>query len=150
MDLPKRKPHRLTGYDYASCGAYFITCCTRKRRCLFWKREQDGTLSPWGILVEQTIREIPIRYPSIRLEQYAVMPNHVHLLLLLEEGSPSISTVINQMKGAATKRIGQAVWQKLYHDHIVRNERDYLEIRQYIATNPARWLEDCFYQAEEL
>ena len=109
MDFPKRRPHRLTGYDYASCGAYFITCCTRNRRCLFWRRGQNGTLSPWGMLVEQAIREIPIRYPSVRLEQYTVMPNHIHLLLLLEEGSPSISTIVNQMKGAATKRIGQPV-----------------------------------------
>ena len=100
--------------------------------------------------MEHTIREIPVRYPSVKLQQFVVMPNHIHLLLLLEDGSPSISTIINQMKGAATKRIGRSVWQKLFHDHIVRDEHEFLEIWQYIATNPARWLDDCFYRAEEL
>ncbi len=150
MDLPKRKPHRLTGYDYATNGAYFITCCTKDRQCLFWIQGQTGALSPWGSIVEHTIREIPVRYPSVKLQQFVVMPNHIHLLLLLEDGSPSISTIINQMKGAATKRIGRSVWQKLFHDHIVRDEHEFLEIWQYIATNPARWLDDCFYRAEEL
>ena len=103
-----------------------------------------------GSIVEHTIREIPVRYPSVKLQQFVVMPNHIHLLLLLEDGSPSISTIINQMKGAATKRIGRSVWQKLFHDHIVRDEHEFLEIWQYIATNPARWLDDCFYRAEEL
>ena len=101
MDLPKRKPHRLTGYDYATNGAYFITCCTKDRQCLFWIQGQTPALSPWGSIVEHTIREIPVRYPSVKLQQFVVMPNHIHLLLLLEDGSPSISTIINQMKGAA-------------------------------------------------
>ena len=51
---------------------------------------------------------------------------------------PTISRVIQQMKGAITKRVGQNIWQKLYHDHVIRNEADYLKIWQYIDSNPAK------------
>ena len=60
----------------------------------------------------------------------------------------TISTVIQQFKGIVTKRIGQSIWQKLYHDHVVRGERDYLKIWEYIDNNPARWTEDCFYMED--
>jgi len=49
------------------------------------------------------------------------------------------------MKGYVTKQIGHPVWQKLFHDHIIRNEKDYQKIWEYIDTNPFKWEEDCFY-----
>ena len=80
------------------------------------------------------------------------MPNHIHLLLRIdtdpdgrEMSAPTISRVIQQMKGAVTKRIGTSIWQKLFHDHVIRNERDYLKIWEYIEGNPSRRKEDCFY-----
>ena len=57
----------------------------------------------------------------------------------------TISTVVQQFKGFVTKQIGQTVWQKLFYDHVVRNEKDYLQIWEYIEGNPAKWQEDCFY-----
>lgn len=57
----------------------------------------------------------------------------------------AISTVIQQMKGYATKQLGKNIWQKSFHDHIIRTDRDYQMIWQYIDTNPARWEQDCFY-----
>ena len=59
--------------------------------------------------------------------------------------APTISTVIQQMKGYVTKQLGHNIWQKLFHDHVVRNEKSYQKIWQYIETNPAKWKEDCFY-----
>jgi len=62
--------------------------------------------------------------------------------------APTISTVVQQFKGVITKRIGQSVWQKLFHDHVIRDQRDYDKIWQYIDNNPLRWKEDCFYEEE--
>ena len=62
--------------------------------------------------------------------------------------SPTISTDVQQMKGYVTKQIGISVWQKLFYDHVIRNEKDYREIWQYIDNNPAKREEDCFYTEE--
>jgi len=59
--------------------------------------------------------------------------------------APTISTVINQMKGYVSKQIGYSIWQKLFHDHIIRNEADYIKIWRYIDENPINWQNDCFY-----
>ena len=110
-------------------------------------------LSRHGIIVDAAIRNIPNHYPEISLDHYVVMPNHVHLLLVIradpgdpQQTFPSISRVIQQLKGFITKQIGFSVWQKLYHDHIIRNDREYRKIWEYINCNPAIWANDCFYE----
>ena len=59
--------------------------------------------------------------------------------------APTISTVVQQMKGVVTKQIGRNIWQKSFHDHIIRHEKDYLKIWEYVDNNPMKWQEDCFY-----
>ena len=161
MDLPQRKPNRLTYFNYSAPGAYFITVCTRDHACIFWDsvgasiaRPQNPPLSKWGTLVDQAIREIPKHYPAITVDHYVVMPNHIHLLLQIHTDAsgramlaPTISTVIQQLKGSVTKQIGHTIWQKLFHDHVVRGDVDYSKIWEYIENNPTRWKEDCFYKA---
>ena len=159
MELPKRKPNRLREFDYSAPGAYFITICTKDRRNLFWEnvgatigRPQDVVLSGQGQIVDAAIQNIPKHYPSIALDHYVIMPNHIHLLLQIKSDvdgrpmvAPTVSTVIQQMKGYVTKRVGQSIWQKLFHDHVIRSEKDYLKIWNYIDGNPMKWAEDCFY-----
>lgn len=160
MALPKRKPNRLKNYDYSQNGAYFITICTKDRQELLWKtgariqQTQDAIpLSAHGVIVDTAIRDIPKYYPCVSLDKYVIMPNHIHMILTIanEDGramrAPTIATVINQLKGHVTKQIGGSLWQKLYHDRIIRNEPEYLKIWQYIDTNPLKWEEDCFYGA---
>lgn len=160
MNLPVRKPNRLPTFDYSTAGAYFITICTKDRKCLFWDtvgatigRPHVPTLSYYAMVVDAAIQKIPVYYPAISVDHYVVMPNHIHLLLQINTDvsgrpmvAPTISTVIQQLKGVITKQIGWSVWQKLFHDHVVRNEKDYLKIWEYIDNNPARWEEDCFYE----
>ena len=160
MELPKRKPNRLPHFDYNTPAAYFITICTKNRQKIFWEnvgasiaRPQSPPLSESGQIVAQAIRNIEIHYPAISIDHYVVMPNHIHLLLQIrtdESGrpmvAPTISTVVQQMKGYVTKQLGVSVWQKLFHDHVIRNEKDYQEIWQYIENNPIRWENDCFYK----
>ncbi len=159
MELPKRRPHRLPEYDYSTPGAYFITICTKDRKCLFWEvvgasiaRPQTPSLSPWGRIVDTAIQRIPFHYPAISVDHYAVMPNHIHLLLQIHTDAdgramlaPTISVVVQQLKGVITKQIGRPVWQKLFHDHVVRDHRDYCKVWEYIDDNPSKWEDDCFY-----
>lgn len=97
MKYPKRKPTRLKDYDYSQNGAYFITICTHDKKPLFWETEPQQKncepvgansirpqLTKYGQLVERAIRFIPIRYPYCRIDNFVIMPNHVHLLLILE------------------------------------------------------------------
>lgn len=166
---PKRKGNRLTDYDYSRNGAYFITICTQGRQQILWESdiftEDDNvgasiarpqrapTLSKTGKVVEQCIWEIPARYPHISVEKYAVMPNHIHLLLLIQREqdgrpmvAPTVSTVMQQFKGIVSKQLSRSIWQKSFHDHVVRTEHGYAQIWQYIDTNPQLWHKDCFYE----
>lgn len=161
MTLPIRKPNRLSNFDYAKPGAYFITICSKDKQWLFWKvgasiaRPHDtGCLSHYGKIIEQKIGEIPKHYKNVNIDNYVIMPNHIHLLLshyyddsgrAMLAPTPTISKIIQQFKGAVTKDIHQSVWQKSFHDRIIRNEKDYLKIYEYIDNNPLKWEEDCFY-----
>ncbi|MBQ3529175.1 MAG: transposase [Oscillospiraceae bacterium] len=157
MDTPKRKPNRLPNFDYSAPGAYFITICTKDKRNLFWTNVGASIARPqltrWGEIAANAICNISKHYPAISVDRYVVMPNHIHLLLQIntdENGrpmvAPTISVVIQQLKGIITKQVGQSVWQKLFHDHIIRSEADYFKIWEYIENNPAKWEDDCFYK----
>ncbi len=153
-ELLSRKRNRLKYYDYSSCGAYFITICTSDRRNYFWNgvgatigRPQDVDLSQYGKLVDEAINNIPSIYPALKLDHYVIMPDHIHLLLIIradEYGrpmvAPTISRVVQQLKGYITKRIGHSIWQKLFFDHVIRNRQDYEEHVKYICDNPVKWV----------
>ena len=151
MELPKRKANRLQYYDYKSPGYYFVTICTANKKQLFWKFNQliDGVqvLSEAGTVVENSIHRISQRYPYVHVVQYNVMPNHVHLLIQLEEGNTvTLSRIVGQTKWAISRTLGDDIWQKSYHDHVIRGEKDYLKIWEYVAYNHQKWKEDCFYE----
>ena len=156
--FPQRKPNRLAGYDYSQNGAYFITLCVKGRHEILWDpvgaRTTRPSLSEIGLVVETAIKNIPNIYETVFLENYTVMPNHIHMILRIDDQNgralraPTISTVINQVKGYATKQIRYSIWQKLFHDHIIRNENEYHRIAEYIQNNPLNWEQDCFYTAK--
>lgn len=161
MNYHKRKPNRLINYDYSQNGAYFVTICTKDRRETLWevgariaRPKEEIVLSNNGLVIESAILNIPQYYPSISIDNYVIMPNHIHMILVIatDDGramrAPTIATVINQMKGYVTKKIGFSLWQKLYHDRIIRDTKDYLQIWEYIDTNSLKWEEDCFYENE--
>ena len=109
-------------------------------------------LTRYGEIVKQAIEQIPGIYPQISIDCYVIMPNHIHLILRIDTdadgrliAAPTVSTVIGQMKRWASKTCGVAIWQKSFHEHIIRREADYRQIWDYIDTNPAKWAEDCYY-----
>ena len=152
----RRKPNRIPDFDYSQNYAYFLTICTADRRYWFGTVEKTGEqqpaqvrLSRIGQIVDASIRAIPEHYPNVHLEHHIVMPNHIHLLLRLENRTGqkpvSISTVIQQFKGFVTKKIGKSVWQKLYYDHVVRDAEDFAVKWRYIDNNPNRWVDDPYF-----
>ena len=109
-------------------------------------------LTPIGRVVEKHILRTGDIYPSVTIDKYVIMPNHVHLLFSLKNADDqnlTVSNVICQLKGAVTKRIGYSIWQKSFYDHIVRNKDEHLNIARYIQNNPKNWEEDCFYVPDD-
>ncbi|MEE0872691.1 MAG: transposase [Ruminococcus sp.] len=156
--LPQRKPHRLEHNIYEQPGAYFITICSHNRQCTFWKAGASidyplstNHLSHIGLAIDKQIAEISKHYADVRVDNYTIMPNHVHLLLtnyLLLNGramhapTTNIITVVQQFKGIVTKQFGFPIWQKSFHDYVIRNEKGYRFIYEYISNNPYRWEAD--------
>lgn len=152
-EIKTRKKNRLYNYDYGRTGIYFLTLCTKERRNYFWgdlTKETmhigDIELSEYGKIVDETIRRISKIYPALSVRHYVIMPDHVHLLLRIhpdEYGrpmvAPTVSRVVQQFKGVVTKQIGRSIWQKLYYDHVIRNQKDYDEHKAYIYNNPRTW-----------
>ena len=86
-----RKKMRLKGADYNNPGAYFITICTKERRCVLshivGTGVPDGPISvellPYGKIAEKYIQQLNDFYDNISIERYVIMPNHIHILLFL-------------------------------------------------------------------
>ena len=103
----------------------------------------------------QTVRkyiESMSRTEGVNVDKYVIMPNHIHLLISIDSGpmrasapTASIPGIIRSFKGLVTKALGENIFQRSYHDHIIRNEADYLLHWNYIDTNPARWDKDEYY-----
>lgn len=144
---PKRKNPRLKDHDYASENVYFVTICTHEKRCIFWN---NGTQNELGNIAEQGIRQINQHYSDIDVRKYVVMPNHVHLIINVHEGKIRLDQAIGTYKAFVSRFIHRdfpemIVWQKSFHDHIIRNEEEYQKIWLYIEANPMNWGKDCFY-----
>ena len=144
-----RKSPRMPRYDYSTENYYFVTICTHEKRCLFGDPQRNNWL---GALVRQHIGQIEKHYNSAYVDKYAVMPNHVHMILILNNGenNPVVPLIIGQFKRGVTKEIrtvhpSRIVWQRSFHDHIIRNQAGYEKIWTYIDNNPRKWEEDCFF-----
>ncbi|MBQ4550080.1 MAG: transposase [Oscillospiraceae bacterium] len=149
--LPQRKPTRIPGYDYSRINYYFITICTHEKRCLFYER---GRMNQMGLIAQSCMQEIPQHFRGCKVDKFVIMPNHVHVILVIDEAAASpVTTIIGQYKASVSRLIHRIdpslnIWQRTFHDHVIRTQRRYEEIWSYIDTNPLRWREDCFYSEE--
>jgi REP element-mobilizing transposase RayT len=162
-----RQSIRLKGYDYSQPGYYFVTICVSNRFCLFEKVSEDRVhLNKYGEIARKEWLLTEDLRDNVRLDEFVVMPNHVHGIIELIDsrdtarrvpakekfGNPtknSIPTIIRSYKSAVTKAInqlnnqsGDKSWQRNYHDHIIRNSQDLNRIRKYILNNPEDWEND--------
>ena len=145
MDFAQRKKNRLTDYDYSQAGAYFVTLCTQGRKCILSEIVGDDAHivpKPYGQIVEKYIRNVA------EIEKYVIMPDHIHMIVRLESGSMWASTptkqhnrlasIVRSIKILTTKEIGTSIFQRSFHDHIIRNQEDYDAVWQYIQNNPLK------------
>ena len=143
-NYPKRKRTRLENFDYSAEGYYFLTICTKDREEILSAISSDAehgprvTLTRFGQIVDAFIQSIP------GIDKYVIMPNHIHMIIHKTNGNSIISDM-RAFKSLVTKKIGESIWQVSFYDHIIRNEADYREKRQYIENNPAHWAEDRYF-----
>jgi len=175
--LPIRKYPRLKDYDYSQYGPYFVTLCIKDKRNLLGRVDVGSgfharpfvELTDLGVAVQKTIEYIYTNDKRVEIQQYVIMPNHVHMIVALNtagygsctaehgsctvgRGSPTLQAVVGRIKSYTTKLWNEMYgtkheifWQRSFHDHIIRSESDYQKIWQYIDENPMRWMEDCYY-----
>ena len=161
MSFPNRKNQRLINYDYSTENYYFVTICTEEHKCILSHIVGNGldhselVHTQFGKIVEKHLLNINVRYDSIKVDKYVIMPNHIHMIIKFgcdgEERSrpfPTLSNVIGLFKSGVSREIGKSIWQKSFHDHIIRGINDYLEIQKYIENNPMKWNLDRYYIPE--
>lgn len=170
-----RKTIRLKAYDYSQAGYYFITICTQNRRNLFGNiKNGEIILNSSGSVAYYNLLDIPNHIRDVNLDIFCIMPNHVHLIIVIENvGSPYMATegknseiekrspcmvtpqtksiyilpkTIQQYKASVTKNTAiPDIWQSKFYDHIIRNDYELKKIREYIINNPAKWQLDKYY-----
>ncbi len=124
-------------------------------------------LNEFGIVAYNEWMKLPQRFPNLELDVFQIMPNHVHGIILLneipstksnnndEKIPASISKIVGAHKSLVTNGCLELYksqnitmgkfWQRNYYEHIIRNEKSYATISDYIVNNPAKWKEDKFY-----
>jgi REP element-mobilizing transposase RayT len=102
-------------------------------------------LTEIGYCIDDNIRKLETIYNGVKVHNYVIMPNHVHMLIELVSQEKDIPQIIGLLKSTVSKQSGFSVWQKSYHDRIVRNFKEYSAFDYYIDNNPKRWLKDCYF-----
>ncbi len=165
--IHKRKSIRLKEYDYALSAEYFVTICTYNREYLFGEIiNEEMKLPSIGLIIQEEWLKTKSVRPEIELDEYVIMPNHLHGIIIIKEQlktknnatvgthgraslqrePKSLGSIIAGFKSITTKRINEMrntprlpVWQGGFYDHIIRNENDLNNIREYIFNNPLNW-----------
>jgi REP element-mobilizing transposase RayT len=176
---PERSSTRLKEYNYSQPGFYYVTICTDSRKCIFGDIiDGEMHLNNAGEMVAEILRTLPEYYPDITIDNYIVMPNHVHIIIQIvgagssrpnnainnknhdfdngndiingrDNRAPTLGQIIAYFKYNSTKQINKfnnngfnPIWQRNYHDHIIRKDKALHQIREYIINNPAAWDKD--------
>ncbi|MCX6135269.1 MAG: hypothetical protein NTU47_15805 [Ignavibacteriales bacterium] len=168
-----RRSIRLRGFDYTQAGGYYVTLCVKDRKPLLGEISQGGIrLSTIGEIVKGCWEEIPGHFPHATLDQFVIMPDHMHGIIVLVDQvgtrpavsrqknvlprrceqfsrpvSGSLSTIIRSFKSASSKRIHSEgcstfAWQSRFYEHIIRDGQDLGRIRMYIMNNVSKWFEE--------
>ena len=171
MEFYNRKSTRLLKYNYSEKGAYFITICTHNRKNILSEIVSVGDgvldvpknkLTLIGKVADQQLNNFNNFYSNITIDKYVIMPNHIHLLIQITSDSVSgssrtptptnmeIPRFVSTFKRFCNQEYDKNIWQRSFHDHIIRNQKDYDRIWNYIETNPYKWEQDCFYKKEDI
>ena len=165
-ELPKRRHPRLKKFDYSTTGAYFITICTHDRRCMLSHIVGRG-LAPaetkgieytlFGEIAEKQLFLLEERYSHLEIDQYVIMPNHIHAIFILHKNAagasprPTIIDIVCTYKSLTTREcknngLSDKLFQTSFYEHVIRGREDYDEIKKYIYENPMHWYYDELYK----
>lgn len=156
---PTRKSPRLKGFDYSSIGIYALTINSYKNEHIFGRVEfgQIGNtmhLSDIGQIIEKIIQDLQERFPEFEILNYAIMPNHVHLLISKsgenDEKKRSVSDYIGALKSLVYKESKKLypkrpIWHSRFYDRIIRNDDELEKYWRYIEFNVDKWEKDLFF-----
>ncbi|MFH1837941.1 MAG: transposase [Candidatus Kuenenbacteria bacterium] len=159
-----RQSIRLKGYDYSQNGAYFITVCVQNKECIFGKIENEKIiLNQYGEIAKKYWLEISNHFPNVILDEFVIMPNHIHGIIIIDASVGVIHELplqkmqiirrkmllpkiigffkmnVAKLINIKLNRQGQSIWQRNYYDHIIRDEKSLNEIREYIVNNFLKW-----------
>lgn len=166
-----RRSIRLKNFDYSSEGAYFVTVCIQDRNCLFGEIiDACLRLNGAGLSICKALIDLPSNCLGLEIDEFIVMPNHVHAIFILRSPSVSINPcdgpflllkkpltlfdVVYSFKSWTTKLYLDGVkqkgwtpfpgrlWQRNYYEHIIRDETELTTLREYIVNNPNNWPDD--------
>ncbi len=163
----QRKLNRWQGYDYSMPGYYYITICTYNRIQHFGEII-DGkmVLNDLGKIVNECWFDLPKHYKHCRLDEFVIMPNHVHGIIEIINDEyfktavpvgngfkpfptmQGLSEVVRGFKTFSSRKINEVQkniyfqWQKSFYDRVIRKGDDLYSIRYYIQQNPVRWPKD--------
>ncbi|MBF9220795.1 transposase [Hymenobacter ruricola] len=149
----ERRSIRYGGYDYSMAGYYALTVCAKNKACLFGTLVTSGTLQPTllGRIVADELANIPVRFPTVRVDTSIIMPNHLHLILVLARNQVvALSQVLGDFKTGCYGKWRQQLstsgqsappscWQRNYYERIIRDAAELEGYRRYILDNPNRW-----------
>ena len=168
-DIHRRKSIRLDGYDYSQAGSYFVTIVTQDRLCLFGEvAEGEMRLNEAGEMVRIAWETLPGRFPSIGIDAFVVMPNHIHGIIVIHHVgaslvgahsdirattrvAPTLGDVVGAYKSLTTLEYGKGVrdmdwpsfntrlWQRNYYERVIRDDEEWNRVQEYIADNPVQW-----------
>jgi putative transposase len=164
-DVLRRRSIRLKDYNYSQSGAYFVTIATSEKTFLFGDIQGDRMLlNSIGEIACECWKQISFHFNDVITDVFVVMPNHIHSIIFIDyEGSACraptespiltnrsfLGIIIRSYKSAVTNQVhkvnkmqGITIWQRNYYEHVVRNDNDLNQIRQYILDNPVNWALD--------
>lgn len=151
FDKPLKASLRLRGYDYSQAGYYYVTICTEECRCFFGDIiEGNVHLNDSGKIVQAVWDDLPRRFPGVTLDEYIIMPNHMHGIIvqsgepMATKVAPELGKIIRAFKAVSAHKIRTSsqpgfTWQHDFYDHIIRRNGELDRIRAYIVDNPMRW-----------
>ena len=107
-------------------------------------------------IAEEQLLNLEKRYSCVRIDKYIIMPNHIHAIIEIKETAgaspcPTLSDIVCAYKSITSRIIkkylnSEKIFQNSFYDHVIRGEKDYYEIWNYIDGNHLKWSTDCFYK----
>ena len=150
-EIHHRRSIRLQGYDYTNAGIYFVTICSYQRQHLFGTIDNgEMKINLAGQIVFMLWQKIPHHFPNVQLDEFVLMPDHLHGIVVIAESKDkfSLANIIQNFKSVSSRKInrinknyGVSIWQRNYYERIVRNEEELNNQREYIKNNPANWVD---------